>query len=137
MLITHLLLILDVWDGKPTYRKSCAGNLLVCSDLTLGPSFKVKRGQLNLKVLITRLLLVLEVLVHCLYGGYNLHRFSDALGLVFNSSSAYCVTGETVKTTSDQRNLSIVGRDKIYFFKEKKKKCNLFIYLMNPDNNKV
>ena len=31
------------------------------------------------KVLITCLLLVLEVLVHCLYGGYNLHRFSDAL----------------------------------------------------------
>ena len=30
------------WDGKPTYRKSCAGNLLVWSDLTLGPSFKVK-----------------------------------------------------------------------------------------------
>ena len=35
-----------------------------------------------MKVLITRLLLVLEVLVHCLYGGYNLHQFSDALGLV-------------------------------------------------------
>ena len=33
-------------------------------------------------MLITRLLLVLEVLLHCLYGGYNLHRFSDALGLV-------------------------------------------------------
>ena len=32
------------WDGKPTYRKSWAGNLLVWSDLTLGPSFKVKRG---------------------------------------------------------------------------------------------
>ena len=31
------------------------------SDLTLGPSFKVKRGQANLKVLITCLLLVLEV----------------------------------------------------------------------------
>ena len=30
--------------GKPTYRKSCAGNLLVWSDLTLGLSFKVKRG---------------------------------------------------------------------------------------------
>ena len=29
---------------KPTYRKSWAGNLLVWSDLTLGPSFKVKRG---------------------------------------------------------------------------------------------
>ena len=29
---------------KPTYRKSWAGNLLVWLDLTLGPSFKVKRG---------------------------------------------------------------------------------------------
>ena len=48
----------------------------------LGPPLKVKCGQPNLKVLITGLLLVLEVLVHCLYGGYNLHRFSDALGLV-------------------------------------------------------
>ena len=27
--------------GKPTYRKSWAGNLLVWLDLTLGPSFKV------------------------------------------------------------------------------------------------
>ena len=31
------------------------------SDLTLGPSCKVKQRQPNLKVLITRLLLVLEV----------------------------------------------------------------------------
>ena len=30
------------WDCKPTYRKSWAGNLLVWSDLTLGPLFKVK-----------------------------------------------------------------------------------------------
>ena len=29
---------------KPAHRKSWAGNLLVWSDLTLGPSFKVKRG---------------------------------------------------------------------------------------------
>ena len=79
MLITRLLLVLDVWDGKPTYRKSCAGNLLVWLDLTLGPSFIAK-----LKSAYTRLLLVLEVLVHCLYGGYNLHRFSDALGLVIS-----------------------------------------------------
>ena len=28
---------------KPTYRKSWAGNLLIFSDLTLGPSFKVKQ----------------------------------------------------------------------------------------------
>ena len=40
--ITRLLLVLEVWDGKPTYRKSWAGNLLVWSDLTLGPSLKVK-----------------------------------------------------------------------------------------------
>ena len=38
MLITRLLLIPEVWDGKPTYRKSLAGNLLVL-DLTFGPSF--------------------------------------------------------------------------------------------------
>ena len=37
--LTHL-----VWDGKPTYRKSWAGNLLMWSDLTLDLSFKVKRG---------------------------------------------------------------------------------------------
>ena len=46
---------------KPTYRKSWAGNVLMCLDLTLDPSFKVKRGHPNLKVLINCLLLVLEV----------------------------------------------------------------------------
>ena len=44
VLITHLLVVQEVLDGKPTYRKSWAGNLLVWSDLTLGPAFKVKRG---------------------------------------------------------------------------------------------
>ena len=62
MLIARLLSILEVWDGKPTYRKSWAGNLLAWLDLTLGPSFKVKQGQPKVKVPITRLLLVLEVL---------------------------------------------------------------------------
>ena len=64
VLITCLLSVLEVlevWDGKPTYRKSWVGNLFVWSDLTLGPSFKVKRGQANLKLLTTRLLLVLKV----------------------------------------------------------------------------
>ena len=42
VLITRLLLIPVIWDGKPTYSKSLAGNLLAWSDLTLGPSFKVK-----------------------------------------------------------------------------------------------
>ena len=61
MLITRLFLVLEVCYGKPTYRKSWAGNLLVWSDLTLDLSFKVKQGEPNLKVLITHLLLVLEV----------------------------------------------------------------------------
>ena len=39
-----LLLVLEVWDDKPTYIKAWTGNLLVWSDLTMGPSFKVKRG---------------------------------------------------------------------------------------------
>ena len=43
-IITRLLLVLEVCDGIPTYRKSWAGNLLVWSDLTLGPPFKVKRA---------------------------------------------------------------------------------------------
>ena len=43
LLITRLLLVLQVWDGKPTYRKSWAGNHLVWLDLTLDPSFKVKQ----------------------------------------------------------------------------------------------
>ena len=34
VLITHLLLVVEVWDDKPTYRKSWAGNLLVWIDLT-------------------------------------------------------------------------------------------------------
>ena len=42
VLISRFLLVLEVCDSKPTYRKSWAGNLLVWSDLTLGLSFKVK-----------------------------------------------------------------------------------------------
>ena len=41
--------------------KSWAGNLMVRTDLTLGHSFKVKRGWPNLKMLITCLLLILKV----------------------------------------------------------------------------
>ena len=43
---------------------------LMWSDLTLDPSFKVKRGEPNLKVLVTSLLLVLEVW----YGKLNYRR---------------------------------------------------------------
>ena len=49
MLITRLLLVLDVWDGKPTYRKSWAGNLLAWSDLTLGPLLEGQMRTAKLK----------------------------------------------------------------------------------------
>ena len=42
--ITRLLLVLEVWDGKPSYRKSWAGNLLVWSDLTFG---SLLQGQIR------------------------------------------------------------------------------------------
>ena len=42
ILITRLLLVLEVCNVKTIYRKSWAGNLLIWSDLTLDPSFKVK-----------------------------------------------------------------------------------------------
>ena len=42
VLISRLLSVLQVWDGKPNYRKLWAGNLLLWSDLTLDTSFKVK-----------------------------------------------------------------------------------------------
>ena len=42
VLTTHLLLVLEVCNVKLSCRKSWARNLLMWSDLTLGPSFKVK-----------------------------------------------------------------------------------------------
>ena len=44
VLISPILLVLEVWDGKPTCRKSWAGNLLVWSNLTFDPCFEVKQG---------------------------------------------------------------------------------------------
>ena len=44
VVITCLLLVPEVCNVKPSYRKSWAGNILMCSDLTLDPSFKVKGG---------------------------------------------------------------------------------------------
>ena len=45
MLISPLLFILEVWDGKPTCGKSWAGNLLIWSDLTLDP---LLQGQMRI-----------------------------------------------------------------------------------------
>ena len=84
MLTTFLLLVLEIWDYKPTYRKSWAGNLLVWSDLTLGPSFKVKEGYPKLKVLITHLSLILEVYnakpTHTKYWARNLPMLDLTFG---------------------------------------------------------
>ena len=41
-LFSALLLILEVWDLKTTFGKSCSLHILVVSDLTFDPSFKVK-----------------------------------------------------------------------------------------------
>ena len=60
-----------------------------------------------------------------------------ALCLFFNSSSAYCVTGETVETTTDQKIRLLLEGTKYIFLQRKEKKCNFFIYLMNPDNSKI
>ena len=54
VLITHLLLVLEVWDGKQTYRKSWAGNLVVWS---WAPPSRSNDGSL--------------ALVSCLSGGYK------------------------------------------------------------------
>ena len=43
-----------------------------------------------------------------------LARYPCCLSIFLNSSSAYSVTGETVETTTDQRNLSIIGSDDVH-----------------------
>ena len=44
MAYISLVIVVDVLHVKTTCRKSCALNLLVVSDLTLDPSFKVECG---------------------------------------------------------------------------------------------
>ena len=56
--LSHLFLVLEVYNVQLTFRKSHAANLLVISDLTLDLSFKVKLRWVNIKVPISRLLLV-------------------------------------------------------------------------------
>ena len=54
---------------NPTYmKKSWAGDLLIGSDLALGPSFKSNNGSLGVPSFLS--------------GGYNLHQFSNTLGLI-------------------------------------------------------
>ena len=44
-----LLLVLEVCNVKPTYRKSCATNILMLSDLTLDPLLQGQTGIAKLK----------------------------------------------------------------------------------------
>ena len=80
---------------KPTYRKSWAGNLLMWSRLTLDPCFKVKRGQPNLKMLITSGIFSLYVLYYCFYRFAMLgdtspaHNKASGISLVLLSSYSY------------------------------------------------
>ena len=54
---TRLLLVLEVWDVKSTYRKPCPANIFDVSHLTFNPSFKVRLGSTILKVRKTHLFL--------------------------------------------------------------------------------
>ena len=58
------------FECETSQKDIMAWDLLVWSNLALYPSFQVGN--------------TCSALVHCLYGGYNLHRFSDALGLVIS-----------------------------------------------------
>ena len=46
---THLLLVTEICDGKPSHRKSLARNLLVWSDLTFGPLLQGQMRTAKLK----------------------------------------------------------------------------------------
>ena len=112
MPINRLLLVLEVWDGKPSYRKSWAGNLLVWLDLTVDPFFKVVR-QYFFKYVLTYSLHLNSYLVTFLHNticreqlfcpfllsgsdfllnmlfNYHLLYFCTALSLVIMLSSHY------------------------------------------------
>ena len=49
LLPTSLLLVTEIWDGKPSHRKSLARNLLVWSDLTFGPLLQGQMRTAKLK----------------------------------------------------------------------------------------
>ena len=65
VLVTCLLSILEVYNLKPTHRKSWAGILLMLLDLTFGPPLQ---GQMMVHWL-WRVVFTVDT---------NLHRFSDA-----------------------------------------------------------
>ena len=113
MLITHLLFVIEVWDGKPTCRKSWAGNIFVWLDLTVDPFFKVIRGYCIRSIVLTYSLHLNSYLVTFLHNticraqlfcpfllsgsefllnmlfNYHLLYFCTALSLIIMLSSHY------------------------------------------------
>ena len=52
--------------------------------------------------------------MHCLYGGYNLHRFSDALGLVY--FVMYGILFKSVRSKKEKkRNFNINLQNDSFF----------------------
>ena len=76
VLITCFLLVLQVCNVTPTYRKLWAGNLLMWSDFSLGPSFKVKRWFTGFGELSFRWIQI--------YLGSPMHESSLFMNLVVN-----------------------------------------------------
>ena len=58
---TRLLLVTEIWDGKPSHRKSLARNLLVWSGLTFGPLLQGQMRTAKLKSAYNSFLLVLHL----------------------------------------------------------------------------
>ena len=54
--LSCLLLVLEVCNVQPTFRKSYAANLLVMSDLTLELSLEVKLGRVHIRRHIWRII---------------------------------------------------------------------------------
>ena len=104
MLITHLLLVVQVWDGKPTYRKSWTWNLLVWSDLTLDPSFKYriqfKIGLITYKILNQGQPVYLRELIHPYTSSRNTRRSTPKLKCL-HTPTFDCKVHKSVKLFSN------------------------------------
>ena len=129
MPITRLLLVLEVWDGKPSYRKLWAGNLLVWSDLTFGPllqgqirTAKLKSAYNSLTFLhntIGRAQLFCpflqsgsEFLLNMLFN-YHLLYFCTALSLIIMLSSHYYL--HKSKNTQSADTVPVHGHSPLVF----------------------
>ena len=93
---------------KPTQRKSWVGNLLIWADLTLDPSFKVKQGQPNLKMLITSEIFSHYIFYYCfcrfaMFGDTPPARYkSSGIRLVVNMSNQRILYNEAISKFSNK-----------------------------------